>query len=179
MTHVVLVGLMGAGKSTVGRLVAERTGGRFVDVDVAIAARTGRSVRELWEEGGEAAYRHLESAVVLEALREREPVVVAAPGGVVMDPRVQTALREPFVVWLRAEPAVLARRVTGGDHRPLLGDRPGEVLSAMACDRAALYEDVADAVVDVDTIDPEVAAGIVVDQLIPSPTTTARDTKEI
>jgi shikimate kinase len=162
VTQVVLVGLMGSGKSTVGRLVAERTGRRLVDVDVAITARTGRSVREMWEAGGEAAYRHLESAEVLAALRSGDPVVVAAPGGVVLDPAVRAALRAAFAVWLRADPAVLARRVGSGDHRPLLGDRPYEVLSTMARNRAALYEEVADAVVDVDTVGPEAAAETIV-----------------
>jgi shikimate kinase len=164
-TQVVLVGLMGSGKSTVGRLVAERTGRHLVDVDVAITTRTGRSVREIWEAGGEAAYRHLESAEVLAGLRSGDPVVVAAPGGVVLDPEVRTALSAALVVWLRADPAVLARRVGAGDHRPLLGDRPYEVLSTMARDRAALYGAVADAVVDVDTVDPEAAARTVVDLL--------------
>lgn len=160
---VVLVGLMGSGKSTVGRLVAERTGRRLVDVDVAITARTGQSVRELWEAGGEAAYRHLESAEVLAALGDDVADVIAAPGGVVLDPEVRAALRTAFVVWLRADPAVLADRVSRGDHRPLLGDRPHEVLAGMARDRAALYGEVADAVVDVDTVGPEDAAGTIVD----------------
>ena len=91
MTPVVLVGLMGTGKSTVGRLIAEATGRELVDVDEAITKRTGKTVRQLWEDGGEAAYRSLESGEVIEALR-RGDVVVAAPGGVVMDPEVRRAL---------------------------------------------------------------------------------------
>ena len=74
MKPVVLVGLMGSGKSTVGALVAQRTGRAFVDVDVVIAARTGKTVRELWEEGGEAAYRHLESEAVLRGPARRDAV---------------------------------------------------------------------------------------------------------
>lgn len=162
MTQVVLVGAMGSGKSTVGRIVAGRTGRRLVDVDVAITERTGRSVREIWEDGGEAAFRHLESAEVLAALGGDEAVVVAAPGGVVVDPDVQAALRAALVVWLRADPATLARRVRPGDHRPLLGTHPGEVLPALARERRALYERLADAVVDVDALTPAAAADAVV-----------------
>lgn len=162
MTHVVLVGAMGSGKSTVGLIVAGRTGRRLVDVDVAITERTGRSVREIWEDGGEAAFRHLESAEVLAALGGDEAVVVAAPGGVVVDPDVQAALRAALVVWLRADPAILAHRVRPGDHRPLLGARPGDVLPALARERRALYERLADAVVDVDALTPAAAADAVV-----------------
>ena len=124
MKPVVLVGLMGSGKSTVGALVAQRTGRKFVDVDAVITARMSKTVRELWEEGGEAAYRHLESDVVLEVLRDDTPTVLAAPGGVVLDPVVRAALADSLVVWLRTSPSTLAGRVRPGDHRPLLGDQP-------------------------------------------------------
>ena len=80
MKQVVLVGLMGSGKSTVGALVATRTGRAFVDVDIVIAQETGKTVRELWEEGGEAAYRKLESEAVLRVLAGDAPSVLAAPG---------------------------------------------------------------------------------------------------
>ena len=164
MTPVVLVGLMGSGKSTVDALVAEATGRTFVDVDVAIRERTGKTVRRLWEEGGEAAYRRLESDAVLQTLR-RDDVVLAAPGGVVLDPVVRAALRAAFVVWLRAEPATLARRVHDDDHRPLLGEHPLEVLTKMADERAGLYEQVADLVIDIDHSDAATVAGLVVHEL--------------
>jgi shikimate kinase len=160
--HVVLTGLMGSGKSTIGRLVAERTGLALLDVDEAITARTGRTVRELWEEGGEAAYRELESGEVLAALERADPVVIAAPGGVVLDARVRAALTGAFVVWLRADPATLSARVSRGDHRPLLGDDPRTVLERMAVERSDLYQDLADLVVDVDDGAPEELAERVV-----------------
>lgn len=100
MRGMVLVGLMGAGKSLVGGLVAEETGWELVDVDVAIAARTGATVREIWQSGGEAAYRQLESEEVLHALQRVSPVVIAAPGGVILDPAVRAELDDAFVVWL-------------------------------------------------------------------------------
>lgn len=160
VTPIVLVGLMGAGKSTVGRLVAEATGRELVDVDVAIAAKTGTSVRALWEEGGEAAYRAMESDEVLHALG-RPDVVLAAPGGVVLDPVVREALGAAFVVWLRARPATLGARVEPGDHRPLLGADPAADLAAMAADRADLYASVADHSVDTDALGAEAVAAAV------------------
>ena len=162
---IVLVGLMGSGKSTVGRLVAEATGRVLVDVDQAITARTGKTVRELWEEGGEVAYRALESEEVLTTLR-RPDVVLAAPGGVVLDVTVRDALADAFVVWLRATPVTLGSRVRRGDHRPLLGDDPAADLAVMAADRAELYASVADAIVDTDELSADTAAAAVVVALL-------------
>jgi shikimate kinase len=164
VTPLVLVGLMGTGKSTVGRRIAQATGRLLVDVDVAITERTGRTVRELWEERGEAGYRGLESGEVLDALR-RGDVVVAAPGGVVMDPEVRRALADAHVVWLRADPEALGTRVRAGDHRPLRGDDPEADLAAMAADRAELYASVADLTVDTDDADPTAAVSAVLDWL--------------
>jgi shikimate kinase len=168
-TTVVLVGLMGSGKSTVGALVAQRTGRVLVDVDIVITARMSKTVRELWEEGGEGAYRHLESEVVLEALREDTPTVLAAPGGVVLDPVVRAALADSIVVWLRTSPSTLAGRVRPGDHRPLLEDRPAETFAAMAEMRSELYRQVATAIIDTDGRAPESIADEVVGLLGPRP----------
>jgi shikimate kinase len=160
---IVLVGLMGSGKSTVGRIVAARLDRELVDSDTAIETKTGSTVRELWERGGEASYRALESEVVLDAIVATQPVVLAAPGGVVLDPAVRAALEVAFVVWLRADPGTLAARVRIGDHRPLLGTDPRTVLSRMAADRADLYREVADVTIDIDGIDAETLAREVLD----------------
>lgn len=164
MTALVLVGMMGAGKSTIGRILADRLGWPLVDSDRAIEAKTGRTVRELWEAGGEDAYRALESDVVLDAVRGDADVVVAAPGGVVLDEQVRTALEAVDVVWLRADPATLAGRVEQGDHRPLLGDDPQTVLSDIATAREGLYRQVADLVIDVDGLSPETVAAQILDR---------------
>jgi shikimate kinase len=150
MRSVVLVGLMGAGKSTAGSLVAAAIGRPFVDVDAAIVEHTGKTVRQLWEAGGEAAYRQLESRVVLDTLEGPSGVVLAAPGGVVLDAAVRAGLVGSFVVWLRADPTTLANRVERENHRPLLGDDPRDLLTRMARDRSELYAQVADLVVDSD-----------------------------
>jgi len=161
----VLVCLMGSGKSTVGALVAARTGRQFVDVDLVIETETGKTVRELWEGGGEAAYRSLESGAVLRILAGDTPAVLAAPGGVVLDLAVRAALAGHVVVWLRTTPTTLAGRVRPGDHRPLLGDHPAEALTVMADERSALYREVATATVDTDGRPPGVVAEVVVELL--------------
>jgi shikimate kinase len=168
VTAIVLVGLMGSGKSTVGRLVAEATGRELVDVDVAITARTGKTVRQLWEEGGEAAYRSLERDEVLATI-SRSDVVLAAPGGVILDPAVRDALGDAFVAWLRARPATLAARVRPGDHRPLLGESPEDDFATMDTARADLYAAVADITLDADDSSPDALAADLVAQLPDAP----------
>jgi shikimate kinase len=150
--HLVLVGLMGSGKTTVSRVIAERLRRRVLDSDAVIEARTGRTVREIFATDGEAAFRALESSVLLEALASEEPVVIAAAGGVVLSESNRTALvaSDAKVVWLCADPLVLLERVKSGQHRPLLdGDARGTLLQ-MAADREALYREVADVIVSVD-----------------------------
>lgn len=147
--HVVLVGMMGVGKTTVGRRVAESLGRAFADSDEVIEARTGRSVREIFEADGEPAFRVLEARVLADAIDAEEPAVIAAAGGVVLDPGNREVLRRAgSVIWLRAPVEVLVGRVVTGDHRPLLADDPGGTLHRMEEDRTALYAEVADAVVD-------------------------------
>ncbi len=183
MSCVALIGLMGSGKSTVGALLAATSGAALVDVDRVIEARTGRTVRELWEEGGEVAYRRLESEVCLDAIaggdgeagEAGEDVVLAAPGGVVLDAGVRQALGTCTVIWLRAQPSTLAARVQVGDHRPLLGADPATVLAAMSTDRAAVYSELADLTIDVDRMTAEDVAAAILEQLDPADTPTAAD----
>jgi shikimate kinase len=149
--HLVLVGLMGSGKTTVGRRIAERLGRPFVDSDEVVEQRTGRTVREIWRSDGEAAYRVLERDALLDALDATGPTVIAAAGGVVLssDNRTDLIAADATVVWLRADPSVLVERATRGVHRPLLDDAPEAVLTQMAADRDQLYREVADVVVEV------------------------------
>jgi shikimate kinase len=152
MTHLVLVGMMGSGKSTVGRTVAARLGRPLYDSDEMIEARTGRTVREIFRDEGEEAFRTLETEVLVEALAAPEPSVIAAAGGAVLraENRAALAAADARVVWLRADPAVLVERVRSGGHRPLLDDDPAATLRRMLTEREALYREVADAVVRVD-----------------------------
>ena len=144
---------MGSGKTTVGRILAERLHRPLVDSDAVVEQRTGHTVRELWEAHGEAGYRRLETEALLDALARSEPTVIAAAGGVVLAEVNRDALRggRAHVVWLRAPVEVLAARATadGSVHRPLLDGDPASKLAALYAPREALYAEVADAVVGV------------------------------
>lgn len=150
--HVVLVGLMGSGKSTVGRVLAERLGRPLYDSDQMIEERTGRTVREIFASDGEPAFRVLETEALVDALASDVPCVVAAAGGVVLSERNRTVLRESGakVVWLCADPSVLVDRVRTGVHRPALDDDPAGTLQRMQREREPLYREVADLVITVD-----------------------------
>ncbi|MGI9023734.1 MAG: shikimate kinase [Acidimicrobiales bacterium] len=158
-TNIVLVGMMGVGKTTVGKALARGRGWDFVDSDAQIEARTGQTVAEIWASGGEAAFRKLESEVLAEALSHRRPAVVAAAGGVILHPDNRAALaRAASVVWLRARPETLVARVGNSDHRPLLDHDPSGVLARLTDDRAELYAEVADHIVDIDDLGPDEVA---------------------
>ncbi|HSP27769.1 MAG TPA: shikimate kinase [Ilumatobacteraceae bacterium] len=163
MTHLVLVGMMGVGKSTVGRMVAAELDRPLFDSDEMIEERTGRTVREIWSTDGEAAFRTLETDTLLEALDASEPSVIAAAGGVVLSDRNREALQaaDAHVVWLLADVDVLVDRVRRGTHRPLLDDDPEAALRRLYDVRAPLYQEVADAIVSVDSRTPtEVAKAV-------------------
>jgi shikimate kinase len=152
--RMVLVGMMGAGKSTVGRELAGRLGWRFLDSDALVEESTGSTVAELFASGGEEAFRVEESRVLAEALSSDAPAVVSAAGGVVLAPGNRELLATAgAVVWLRARPETLAARVGDGHGRPLLHDDPGAALAELDAVRRPLYGEVADVIVDVDDLD--------------------------
>jgi shikimate kinase len=156
--HLVLVGMMATGKSTVGRAVAEHLGRPFLDSDHAVETRTGSTIKEIFETEGEEAFRRLESEALADALASPQPAVIAAAGGVVLDIANRDLLLAPRVIWLRASPEVLAERASGGDHRPLLADDPLGVLKKLSSERHELYDQVADDIIDVDDLDPGAVA---------------------
>jgi shikimate kinase len=151
--HVVLVGLMGSGKTTVGRRLAARLGRAFIDADAALEEITDRTIAEIFSSDGERGFRAIEADVLEELLEHHEPAVIASGGGVVVSGENRQRLRQPnvTVVWLDASPAFLASRVGRQDHRPLLaGEDPRAVLTRLHGERAPRYEEVADLVVDVE-----------------------------
>ena len=148
--HLVLVGLMGSGKTTLGRRLAERLGRPFLDSDEMVEARHGRTVRDIWRAEGESGYRGFETEALREALAG-PPAVIAAAGGVVLSEENRRALRDSGarVIWLKAEPEMLVARTATGEHRPLLDDDPLAALQAMSRSRHDLYADVATETLDV------------------------------
>jgi len=156
--------MMGAGKSTVGPLVADRLQVRFVDLDDEIERSLGCSIADVFAEHGEPWFRRHEAAALTEVLGGDGDAVVSLGGGaVVADGNRSALVTGGFVVWLRARVEVLAARVGTGVQRPLLGvGDPQRRLEALYEERGPLYEEVADAVVDVDGLDPSEVADLVV-----------------
>lgn len=143
---------MGAGKSTVGKKVAKMLDRRFVDADVELESRTGRSVADWFARAGESGFREAESELLGDLLAGDEPLVVGAGGGVVLKKANRRRLLRPdvTVVYLHGEPGFLATRAARKPHRPLLAERePGELFEEMYATRDALYREVADVVVEV------------------------------
>lgn len=148
--HVVLVGLMGSGKSTVAKKVASLLASPFVDADVELEARTGRTVAE-WFAEGEDAFRTAEADLLADLLASPQSSVIGSGGGVVVTERNRRLLASPAVttVYLHAPAQFLATRARARPHRPLLSGDPETVLSAMYAERDPWYRGVADAVVEV------------------------------
>jgi shikimate kinase len=165
-TRILLVGMMGSGKSAVGRALARLTGWPFVDNDALLHAATGLTARELLDEGGEGVLRAGESAAFRAALERPIPVVLAVAAGVIVDSADRAAIASAGgVVWLRASTPTLARRAQGADHRPWPGGDPPGWLERTGRERAPLYESVSDLVVDVDRARPAAVARTIVEHL--------------
>jgi shikimate kinase / 3-dehydroquinate synthase len=147
----VLVGFMGAGKTTVGHILAERLGRPFVDSDVLIEQRLGRSIRDIFRTEGEAYFRDLEHTTVAELVRGEE-TVIALGGGAVEDPRTRAVLRNARVIYLRVDYKEALARVQGDEYRPML-HRPD--LDEVYRRRLPVYADVAVITIDTDGRRPD------------------------
>lgn len=146
---VVLVGTMGAGKTTVGRLVAEALGADFLDTDHVVEERAGKPVSEIFVDDGEAAFRALERDAVADALATHNGVL-ALGGGAVLDPTTRELLAGHRVVFLRVGLTDAAQRVGLGVSRPLLLGNVRGRIKQLLDERTPVYESVARHTVDTD-----------------------------
>jgi len=137
---LVLVGMMGAGKSSVGRRLAARLGVPFVDADTEIEKAAGMTITEIFASHGEPYFRAGETRVIARLL-ESGPQVLATGGGAFMNDDTRNAIRARGIsVWLRAPIDVLTRRIKRRHDRPLLqGDDPAETLRKLLADREPVY----------------------------------------
>jgi len=147
--HIVLIGMMGVGKSTVGRKLATAIGRSFIDLDTEIATQAGKSIPEIFATVGEAGFRDQEAEALRGVLAHREALVVATGGGVV-EGELASVLGATTCVWLTATVQTLADRVGNGEGRPLLSGNVSQILSELLERRSAKYADVATFTVAVD-----------------------------
>ena len=139
--NLVLIGMMGCGKSTCGRLLSQKLGRRFVDTDALIEEREGRSIPEIFAQDGEDYFRDLETAIVKE-LSHQSNLVIATGGGIILREENVTALRENgYVVWLNRSPEEIYKKVSMSG-RPL-GQGGKEAFLARFAQREGLYRVIA------------------------------------
>jgi len=160
--NIALIGFMGTGKSTVGRMVAEMLHYTFLDTDHVIEARAGRSINEIFEQDGEPAFREWERRIVEELTRRTRTVIATGGGLPANDANLASLKTHALVVCLWASADVIWERVRDHEHRPLLKDPdPLQRIRDLLAVRAPYYRQ-ADVLVSVDIRPPrEVAAQIV------------------
>ena len=148
---IVLVGMMGTGKSTIARLLAQTLSVAVWDTDQIVEKEAGKSVSEIFASQSEERFRELE-AEVLKRVNHKMRIVLSTGGGIVLSGENRDYLKQlGFVVWLRAQPQTIAFRVKGDQTRPLLGDEPTDERVKNLCEtRAPFYQETARMVIDVD-----------------------------
>jgi len=148
--HVVLVGMPGAGKSSVGRRLARELGRPFADADEQLELAAGRTIPQIFRDDGEATFRRLETQTLSELLSRHTPLVIAAGGGAVISEENRVLLAEfSIVVWLRGSAEFLIGR-TDPTHRPLLKDDAAAAYERLDRERGGHYQAVADEIVDIE-----------------------------
>lgn len=164
--HLVLIGPMGAGKSSLGRRIAQACGLAFVDLDREIEARAGTEIPTIFACEGEAGFRQREREALTDVFA-REACVIASGGGAVLDPRNRALMRQQgFVVYLQIDLDEQLARLANDRSRPLLaGADRAEVLARLAAERAPLYAEIADLEFSPAGMTPADAAGRLVDLL--------------
>lgn len=168
-----LIGCRGTGKSTVGRILADRLGRPFLDTDREIEVRSGRSIRSIFADSGEPAFRDWEERTLAEVSAESPGAVLATGGGAVLRPANRRTIRAfGFVAWVTADPDELFRRLKA--DRDGLAGRPAltpagtldEIIRVLA-DRSPLYAGLADAVIPTDGRDPPAVAEAILKCWVP------------
>lgn len=165
--HIVLIGFMGAGKSTVGRWLSRKLSRQLLDTDAMIEARAGMTISEIFAARGEEAFRAAETEVLAGLAQRRQPVIVSTGGGMPMRAENREALRKlGSVVYLRVKPETVCERLAGDTTRPLLaGDDRQRKVETLLAQRGPIYEKAAHLTVDADARGPEAIAEEILHEL--------------
>ncbi|HYI65753.1 MAG TPA: shikimate kinase [Candidatus Limnocylindrales bacterium] len=168
--RVLLIGMMGSGKSTIGRLLSTAMGWPYVDNDELVRRSHGATARQILAERGEAEMRGAESDALARAVREPAPSIIGVAGGTIIEPENRELLRAGgVVVWFRADAAALESRAMGADHRPWLDSGGPRWIRETVRERDPLYASVADVAIDTGTEPAEDSAAELLEWLASVP----------
>lgn len=167
--HVVLIGLMGSGKTTIGRVLARRLGRPFVDNDEVLERMTGKQASAIESSDGADVLHRREADALRAALDDTAPAVVAAAAAAAVVPDLEAPIERNVVVYLRAGAPTLADRVAhkGDGHRPFLDEDLPDLLARQYARRDPTYRKLADVVVDTDHGDPDALVAGILEQIDP------------
>lgn len=155
--NIVLIGMMGSWKTTVGTLLAESLDHEFIDLDHEIERESGFSVRDLFEWFGEKKFRDLETAILRTAIRKENCLISTGGGTVVPEENRRLLSKYGTVIFLQARPEILAGRIRNAEKRPLLQGKgeKAEIIRKIWTERKHLYQDTADYIIDTNEMNPE------------------------
>ncbi|MDX8387227.1 MAG: shikimate kinase [Ghiorsea sp.] len=164
---MVLIGLMGSGKSILGKLLASRLSFELIDLDDLIVSQEQRSIPQIFEQRGEDVFRTLESKYLEKVIAIESETVISTGGGAVLAKKNRALMKSSGkVIWLDASPEILAARITGDSNRPLLhGVDPLEKMISLTTLRNPLYAEIADLQVDTGVLTDEEAVDKIVNFL--------------
>jgi shikimate kinase len=150
VSKIILVGMMGAGKTTIGKLLSNKLGYDFVDLDKIIEEKSGVKINTIFEIEGEAGFREREFQVLRDSI-EKEKVIISTGGGIVTNEKSRTHLikHNVFIIYLKANLKTLVSRLKNDNSRPILNvDNKEQVIERILHEREPLYQDLADMAVD-------------------------------
>jgi len=165
-SNIALIGFMGTGKTVVGKVLAQKLGKRFVEMDSLIEQKVGKSIPDIFQQDGEIAFRELEIKVTKEVSRD-ENLIIACGGGIVLNKINIDRLRQnSVIVCLTASPEAILKRVSGNEYRPLLHtpDKSIKIQELLAF-REPFYDRAADIKIDTSELDIDAVAEYIIGKL--------------